>query len=132
MSLGGHLTGLRDRVGKALLFVVLGATVAFWWYEHGLGDFIRAPYCGLFDELRDNDSDGGCGLLVTDVFGGALIRLTIISSTGAGRDRRARPDCPVPLRAGATAGPGQGRRGRSQAGSWGGDRCAEAVARWPR
>ena len=77
MSLVGHLTELRNRVGKALLFVLLGTAVAFWWYEHGLGDFIRAPYCGLPDELRYNDSEGGCGLLVTDVFGGALIRLKI-------------------------------------------------------
>jgi sec-independent protein translocase protein TatC len=77
MSLVGHLTELRNRVGKALLFVVLGTAMAFWWYEHGLGDFIRAPYCGLPDELRYDDSDGGCGLLVTDVFGGALIRLKI-------------------------------------------------------
>ena len=77
MTLVGHLRELRRRVAASLLFVLLGTALAFWWYEHGLGDFIRAPYCGLPAELRYNDADGGCGLLVTDVFGGALIRLKI-------------------------------------------------------
>ncbi|MDK3255640.1 twin-arginine translocase subunit TatC [Blastococcus capsensis] len=77
MTLVAHLAELRTRVGRSLLAVLLATAVAFWWYEHGLGDFIRAPYCGLPDELRYSDADGGCGLLITDVFGGALIRLKI-------------------------------------------------------
>ncbi|WP_142023962.1 twin-arginine translocase subunit TatC [Blastococcus colisei] len=77
MTLVAHLTELRTRVGTSLLFILLGTALAFWWYEHGLGDVIRAPYCGLPEDLRYNDSDGGCGLLITDVFGGALIRLKI-------------------------------------------------------
>ncbi|WP_369138237.1 twin-arginine translocase subunit TatC [Modestobacter versicolor] len=77
MSLIGHLRELRNRIGIALLFVLIGTAVAFWWYEHGLGDFIRAPYCNLPYDLRYNDADGSCGLLVTNVFGGALIRLKI-------------------------------------------------------
>ncbi|MDT0274786.1 twin-arginine translocase subunit TatC [Blastococcus goldschmidtiae] len=77
MSLIAHLTELRNRVGRALLFVMVGAAVSFWWYDHGLGEFIRAPYCGLPDELRYGGETGDCGLLITDVFGGALIRLKI-------------------------------------------------------
>ena len=77
MSLIGHLRELRNRIGIALLCVLIATAVAFWWYEHGLGDFIRAPYCGLPEDLRYSDSEGGCGLLVTNVFGGALIRLKI-------------------------------------------------------
>jgi sec-independent protein translocase protein TatC len=77
MSLIGHLRELRNRIGIALFFVLIATAVAFWWYEHGLGDFIRAPYCNLPNDLRYNDADGKCGLLVTDVFGGALIRLKI-------------------------------------------------------
>jgi sec-independent protein translocase protein TatC len=79
MTLIGHLRELRNRVGIALLFVLIGTAVAFWWYEHGLGVFIRAPYCGLDNDLRalDTGSNGDCELLVTDVFGGALIRLKI-------------------------------------------------------
>jgi sec-independent protein translocase protein TatC len=79
MTLIGHLRELRNRVGIALLFVLIGTAVAFWWYEHGLGAFIRAPYCGLDPDLRLNTGSvgGDCELLVTDVFGGALIRLKI-------------------------------------------------------
>lgn len=44
MTLVAHLTELRMRVGRSLLFVLLGTALAFWWYEHGLGDFVRAPY----------------------------------------------------------------------------------------
>ena len=77
MSLIGHLRELRNRIGIALFFVLIGTAVAFWWYEHGLGEFIRAPYCDLPSDLRYNDASGQCGLLVTDVIGGALIRLKI-------------------------------------------------------
>ena len=77
MSLVGHLTELRNRVGIALLWILLGTAFSFWWYEHGLGEFIRAPYCGLPDHLRYGGASGDCGLLITDVFGGALIRLKI-------------------------------------------------------
>jgi len=82
MSLIGHLRELRNRIGIALLFVLIGTAVAFWWYEHGLGEFIRAPYCNLPNDLRYNDADGKCGLLVTNVFGGALIRLKIAFIAG--------------------------------------------------
>jgi sec-independent protein translocase protein TatC len=79
MSLVGHLRELRNRLGVALFFVLIGTAVAFWWYEHGLGEFIRAPYCGLDTDLRalGTGGTGDCELLVTDVFGGALIRLKI-------------------------------------------------------
>jgi sec-independent protein translocase protein TatC len=77
MTLIAHLAELRRRVAFALLFVLVGTAIAFWWYDHGLGDFIRAPYCDLPADLRYGDAQGDCGLLITDVFGGALIRLKI-------------------------------------------------------
>jgi sec-independent protein translocase protein TatC len=77
MSLIAHLTELRNRVAKALLALLIAAGFCFWWYEHGLGEFIRAPYCGLDPKLRFGDSDTGCGLLITDVFGGVFIRLKV-------------------------------------------------------
>jgi sec-independent protein translocase protein TatC len=83
MSLIAHLTELRNRVGKALLALLIAAGFCFWWYEHGLGEFIRAPYCNLDPDLRYGDSDTGCGLLITDVFGGVFIRLKVAFLAGA-------------------------------------------------
>jgi sec-independent protein translocase protein TatC len=83
MTLVAHLTELRNRIAKALLALLIATAIAFWWYEHGLGDFIRAPYCGLPADLRYGDSDTGCGLLITDVFAGVFIRLKVSFLAGA-------------------------------------------------
>jgi sec-independent protein translocase protein TatC len=84
MTLVAHLTELRNRVAKALLALLVATAVAFWWYDHGLGEFIRAPYCGLPAEFRYGGNDsGGCGLLITDVFGGVFIRLKVAFLAGA-------------------------------------------------
>ncbi len=81
MTLVAHLTELRNRVLKAMLALLVATAFAFWWYEHGLGDFIRAPYCNLPDGLR-YEGDQGCGLLITDVFGGVFIRLKVAFLAG--------------------------------------------------
>ena len=83
MSLIAHLTELRNRIAKALLALLVATAFAFWWYGHGLGEFIRAPYCGLDADLRFGDGDTGCGLLITDVFGGVFIRLKVAFLAGA-------------------------------------------------
>jgi len=83
MSLVAHLTELRNRVAKALLALLVGTAIAFWWYQHGLGTFIRAPYCNLPAHLRYGGSGAPCGLLVTDVFGGVFIRLKVAFLAGA-------------------------------------------------
>src|SRR3954468_4104443 len=83
MSLIAHLTELRNRIAKALLALLVATAVAFWWYDHGLGDFIRAPYCNLPADLRYGGNQDGCGLLITDVFGGVFIRLKVAFLAGA-------------------------------------------------
>jgi sec-independent protein translocase protein TatC len=83
MTLVAHLTELRNRIAKALLALLLATAVAFWWYDHGLGTFIRAPYCNLPADLRYGGSETGCGLLITDVFGGVFIRLKVAFLAGA-------------------------------------------------
>ncbi len=83
MTLVAHLTELRNRIFKALLALLVATAVSFWWYEHGLGEFIRAPYCNLPADLRYGDTDTGCGLLITDVFGGVFIRLKVAFLAGS-------------------------------------------------
>jgi sec-independent protein translocase protein TatC len=83
MSLIAHLTELRNRIAKALLALLVATAVAFWWYDHGLGEFIRAPYCNLPAGLRYGGNQNGCGLLITDVFGGVFIRLKVAFLAGA-------------------------------------------------
>ena len=85
MSLIAHLRELRNRVALALLFIAIGTAICFWWYDHGLGAFIRAPYCAIPADNRafgTGATSGDCKLLVTDVFGGALIRLKIATIAG--------------------------------------------------
>src|SRR3954470_12912604 len=85
MSLVAHLRELRNRVALAVLFVAVATAICFWWYDHGLGAFIRAPYCAVPSEQRalgGSGSGSDCALLITDVFGGALIRLKIAFLAG--------------------------------------------------
>lgn len=85
MSLIAHLRELRNRIAIALLFIGIATAFCFWWYDHGLGEFIRAPYCAIPADNRafgTGSTSGDCKLLVTDVFGGALIRLKIAFIAG--------------------------------------------------
>jgi sec-independent protein translocase protein TatC len=85
MSLIAHLRELRNRIALALLFIGIATAFCFWWYDHGLGVFIRAPYCSIPADNRalgTGSTSGDCALLVTDVFGGALIRLKVAFIAG--------------------------------------------------
>jgi sec-independent protein translocase protein TatC len=84
MSLIEHLRELRNRAALALAFIAIGTAVCFWWYDHGLGGFIRAPYCSIPADSRalGTGAAGDCALLITDVFGGALVRLKIAFIAG--------------------------------------------------
>jgi sec-independent protein translocase protein TatC len=83
MSLIAHLRELRNRIALALLVIAIATAFCFWWYDHGLGAFIRAPYCAVPSDQRALGGSGSdCALLITDVFGGALIRLKIAFLAG--------------------------------------------------
>lgn len=77
MSLIAHLTELRNRIVKALVAILIATAVCFWWYQHGLGEFVRAPYCDLPAHLRYGGEHTSCGLLVTDPFSGVFLRLKV-------------------------------------------------------
>jgi len=77
MSLVSHLRELRNRLMKAFLFIFLGAVATFIWYNNGLLDFIKAPYCDLPSDLRFSVEGEECTLIVTDVLGGFLLRLKV-------------------------------------------------------
>lgn len=80
MTLIEHLRELRSRIFKALLFIVLGAVAGFIWYDHGLLDFLKQPYCSLDGQLRF-PSDR-CELIFLDPAGGFLLRLKIAFLVG--------------------------------------------------
>jgi sec-independent protein translocase protein TatC len=81
MTLVGHLTELRNRIAKALLFIAIGTVAGFLWYDNGLLSFLSEPYCALPDDFRALQ-DGECRLVVLDVFGGVLLRLKIALIAG--------------------------------------------------
>src|SRR3954465_5307055 len=85
MSLIAHLRELRNRIALALLFLGLATAFCFWWYDHGLCVFIRAPYCSIPADNRalgTGSTSGHPALPVTHVFGGALIRLKVAFIAG--------------------------------------------------
>ena len=77
MSLVSHLRELRNRLVKAFVFIFVGAVATFLWYNNGLLDFIKAPYCDLPSDLRFSVEGQECTLIVTDVLGGFLLRLKV-------------------------------------------------------
>ncbi len=77
MSLVSHLRELRSRLVKAFVFIFVGAVATFFWYNNGLLDFIKAPYCDLPSDLRFQVDGQECTLIVTDVLGGFLLRLKV-------------------------------------------------------
>jgi sec-independent protein translocase protein TatC len=83
MPLVEHLRELRDRIGKALLFVALGTVVAWFFYDQIL-HFLRAPYCDLPANLRftPNTSDDPCPLANLNPLSGFLRRIKVSALVG--------------------------------------------------
>lgn len=73
MTLVEHLTELRSRLFKCVIAVVLGAVVA-WWFYNPILEFLVHPYCEI--------QGGDCSLFVTDPLEGFKTRLQIAGYGG--------------------------------------------------
>ena len=84
MSLIAHLRELRNRLGYALIGILVGMVVAFIFYDEILA-FLKSPYCDLpldiRGELSQTDS-GECTLLLLDVLSNLTLRLKVALIAG--------------------------------------------------
>ncbi|RCW40478.1 sec-independent protein translocase protein TatC [Halopolyspora algeriensis] len=89
MALIDHLYELRYRLGVAVLAIVLGGILGFWWFSNSLfglptlSEFVKGPYCSLPAEVRFSPQDGQCQLMQTRPFEVFMIRLKVGLSLGA-------------------------------------------------
>lgn len=89
MTLIDHLYELRYRLGLAMLAVVVGGVIGFWWFSNSLfglptlGDFVTGPYCALPESARFSPQDGQCQLMQTKPFEVFTLQLKVGLSLGA-------------------------------------------------
>lgn len=77
MSLRDHLSELRSRLIKALLFVAVGAVIGWILYPQIL-DLLKEPYCALPPDRRFNPSNGSeCQLAFFGPLDGFVLRLKV-------------------------------------------------------
>jgi len=79
MTLVDHVYELRNRLFKSLVALAIGTVIGYIWYEHGLFDFLRKPYCDLPDSIRQSES---CDLPFFGVLDGFFLRLRIAMIAG--------------------------------------------------
>lgn len=83
MPLVDHLRELRNRLAKAVLFVFVGAVVA-WFFYNNILDFLKQPYCALPAKHRlPGTPDNPCPLFVNDPLSGFLRRVKVSVLVGA-------------------------------------------------
>lgn len=90
MTLIEHLQELRRRIVYALLALVVGTLIGFFWYQNApfgwstLGEILREPYCALpADKRADFTNDGTCRLLATTPFEMLMLRIKVGALAGA-------------------------------------------------
>ena len=77
MSLRDHLSELRGRLIKAMLFVAVGAVIGWILYPQIL-DLLKEPYCQLPPDRRFNPSNGSeCQLAFFGPLDGFVLRLKV-------------------------------------------------------
>ena len=82
MPLVEHLRELRNRVARAVLAVVVGTVVAWFFYDQIL-HFLEQPYCSLPASHRfTGGSDDDCVLVLNDPLSGFLFRIKVCALAG--------------------------------------------------
>jgi sec-independent protein translocase protein TatC len=76
MSLRDHISELRSRLLKALLFIGLGAVVGWILYPQIL-EVLKEPYCQLPADQRLTTGPGQCKLIFTAPLDGFVLRLKV-------------------------------------------------------
>lgn len=88
MTLIEHIYEFRRRLGFAMLAVVVGGIVGFFWFSTkvgpipSLGEIVKDPYCAIPASRRLN-GDQGCQLLQTVPFEAFMIQLKVGLAAGA-------------------------------------------------
>ena len=88
MTLRDHIYELRHRLGLAVLFVLLGGTLGFLWFQWrvgpipSLGQLVTSPYCELSPTIRFEPVPGKCQLFQTQPFEAFLIQFKIGIAAG--------------------------------------------------
>jgi sec-independent protein translocase protein TatC len=81
MSLMEHLRELRRRIIISIVAVVVGATIAFLFYNRIL-DFLVHPYCVVIKKHPHFAGSNGCKLIITDPLEGFTTRLKVSGWAG--------------------------------------------------
>jgi sec-independent protein translocase protein TatC len=87
MSLKDHLYELRNRLGLAILFILLGGVFGFFWFAYPLGvipslsDILLQPYCALPVEVRFSPN-GKCQLFQRQPFEAFMVQFKVGIAAG--------------------------------------------------
>ncbi|SDC10415.1 sec-independent protein translocase protein TatC [Actinokineospora iranica] len=87
MTLKDHLYELRNRLGMAVLFILLGGVFGFIWFftrlgpVPALGDILLQPYCALPTDVRFAPN-GTCQLFQTQPFEAFMVQFKVGIAVG--------------------------------------------------